>query len=204
MAARYRSGGQDLDALFAPYASGTKPSLTGLRVGGQDLRDRYQPLGGGAKRANVGYRVGGSDISNLFSPVGSGSLVLGFDGQGYSALGARTARLELALNFDGTWTVTRTNQTVVTVISSGTWLPSGAAAASYQVQFVVGAHGAGAVSNGASSYVALSTSRTVSLGLNNVSTGPVSDTALITCNLRLGTGTATASSCSFAVDVAGV
>ena len=136
MATNFRnSAGTDFDDLFDPYVTGTVPPNTAFRTSdGVDLAGRYAPLSFGTKRADVNYRTSaGTDLSNLWAQKGSAVYALGFNGKQYTASGARSAAVRLVMNSDGKWYIYGYNQTVESLLESGTWLPSGASVADYQV-----------------------------------------------------------------------
>lgn len=72
MASGFVSGTTDLDSIFAPYTTGTKPAATGYIVGTQDLKDRYAPLSTGSAAAATGFNIaGGADLNTLFAAIGT-------------------------------------------------------------------------------------------------------------------------------------
>lgn len=75
MATGFISGATDLDSIFEPYSTGTKPGLTGYVTAGQDLRDRYAPLSAGSAAGVTGFKVGASDLNTLFAAIGSTAVV---------------------------------------------------------------------------------------------------------------------------------
>lgn len=70
MPSGYDVNGIDLDNIFAPYASGTKPPATGYDVGGVDLNQRYDPISQGSAAQATGYKIaGGADLNTLFAAI---------------------------------------------------------------------------------------------------------------------------------------
>lgn len=63
----FKVNGQDLSAIFAPYTSGTKASITGHKVGGNDLSNLFKKYSSGTKASNTGIKVNGNDLSNIFA-----------------------------------------------------------------------------------------------------------------------------------------
>lgn len=221
MATNYRnSAGVDFDDLFDPYVQGTIPSSTNYRTSdGVDLAGRYAPLSYGSKAPDVNYRTSaGTDVTNLWAAKGTAQYSLPFHGQTYSAdataptgaTGTTSATVTLSINSDGTWQITRSisgsaTGNGTTVLGSGTWLPSGASAGNYEVQFAGSGSGGTTVTNGASSYSALSSTRSIQLNASVVSstTSYVIGSASITCNLRPIGGNASTSVCTFEASALG-
>lgn len=211
MATNYRtSAGTDFDDVFDPYVQGTVPPNTAYRTSdGVDLAGRYAPLSYGSKAPDVNYRTSdGTDVTNLWAAKGTAVYSLGFNGQTYVVNAAATtlhgsseAELSLVLSADGTWSITKSvNHGGPGVIASGTWLPSGASAANYSVMYAYTTSNTSAafsVSNDATSYVALSTSRNISVSIGGSSDEPESANGTITCYLRPASGTASHSTLSF-------
>lgn len=69
------AGGTDLDDIFGPYVSGTKPSNTGFKVAGVDIKDRYQPIATGTPVSATGFKIsGGTDLNTVFGAAAPASL----------------------------------------------------------------------------------------------------------------------------------
>lgn len=208
------SAGADLEDLFE---AGTVQAAGFRLSNGSNLA--FAARGGATKAPDVGFRDNaGSDLSNLWLPKGAAPPVLGFDGQSYSAnaqapSGGTTdpqSQLTLALNPAGDWTVTRFVQGAAfgngsTVVASGTWLPSGQAAADYEVQFTIGHSGDGTVTNGAATFSSLTVGRIARLNVSVPAVSPQIGTAAatITCALRRIGQAASGSTCTFSCQAAG-
>jgi len=206
------SAGVEFDDLFDLYVEGPKPANTGFRTSdGVDLRERYAPIAFGSKGPNVNYRdSAGIDLSNKWAAKGTAVYKLGFDSKRYNIPGVTgspgnsRAAIRLVVNADGTWQVQRnTNFAASTwsTVDSGTWLPSGVAAGSYSGQFVhffaSGIGNSQVVTNGASSYSVLSTTRIIEIAQLSTSAVPSSADGNISLNMRRSSGTVTTSSLSF-------
>lgn len=172
MTSGFKTGTTDLDDVFAPYLTGTKPAATGLKVGNQDFRDRYAPLSQGTQAAPTGFKVVDADLNTIFAAKGTPNYTLGFDGESYSAVTARTtASLTLDMLADGTWSISK-NQAAI--LASGTWLNYGSAASDYAVKFAGGGFTAGAhtgYANGAPEVSALTSVRSFSANAAAVTIG---------------------------------
>ncbi len=78
MASGFLSGGVDLDAIFAPYTTGTHPATTGFEVGGVDINTRYAPISQGSAALVTGYKIsGGADLNTLFAAASSTTVTVG-------------------------------------------------------------------------------------------------------------------------------
>ncbi len=208
MATNFRdSSGTDFDDLFDPYVQGTVPSATGFRTSdGTDLAGRYAPLSYGSKRADVSYRTSaGTDVTNLWAAKGTAVYALGFNGKQYTASGARIAAVRLVMNSDGKWYIYGYNQTVESLLESGTWLPSGASVADYQVKFAYADGANGSILNGAPTLSSPGESCAIKFTVKMVNNGPNEGRADITCMLRkTTTGTETNTTCEFNAVAAGI
>lgn len=201
------SAGFDLDDVFDLYIQGTKPGPTGYRTGdGTDINQRYAPLAYGSQAADTGFRISnGSDVKTLFAKKGTASYALGFNGGNYSVSSVRSARVELEINANGNWYIYAYSQSVQSTLATGTWLPSGAAAGQYQVQFEVTNASNGSAQNEASSYADASTTRSVSYGGVMVNNGPSTAAATLICRLkRISTGAVQTSSCHITAESTGI
>ena len=217
MASGYRSAGVDFDDLFDPYVEGPTAQDCGLRVGGTDLSRRYAHIQYGSKRGDVGYRVGGMDVTNLWAARGSASYRLPFHGQGYSAgnsaktdsSGSASASVSIDMLSDGNYSIRRSvtggGNNSNTVVASGRWLPAGASASEYDVQFSVSNQGAAYFSNSAPSFASLASTQSagVSISVPARSTSFESASTSINVHLRRAGGNAQVSSFSASVSASG-
>lgn len=206
------SAGTDFDDLFDLYEQGTKPSATNYRTSnGVDLAQRYAPLAYGTKGANVNMRTSaGLDLSNLWARKGSAVYSLGFNGSIFSAgntgltgqPGTLTASVTLAIRSDGTWAIYKHPQTEVV---TGTWLPSGETASAYQVRFTAANIGQADIYNSAPSYASCASDNSISASLSipAQSSQYLSESVLITCQIRSSDGRSTETSCYFSISVLG-
>lgn len=160
MAGFRKSGGTDLDSVFAPYTSGTKPALTGFRnSAGTDLRDLYAPIATGSAAAATGYRISsGADLNTLFAAAGTVSQVqLTGEGSWYAASVVNPVSVQVQLTSAG-------QEKVVTSGSggganfTGTWLLSGTAS-DYEVLATLLGGSSPSPSSGVGSWLNLGTNR---------------------------------------------
>lgn len=78
MASGYEVNGLDLDDIFAPYSTGTKPAATGYEVSGVDLSQRYDPISQGSAALSTGYKIaGGADLNTLFAALNTTGVTVG-------------------------------------------------------------------------------------------------------------------------------
>lgn len=62
----YKSGGTNLDSIFAARLAAKRPDI-GYRLAGTDISNRYEPLRGGSPKVPAtGIRVGGVDLNMFF------------------------------------------------------------------------------------------------------------------------------------------
>lgn len=147
MASGFRVGATDLDNIFAPYQTGTKPAATGFEVGSQDLRDRYAPLATGQPAPVTGLVVDGvGDLNTLFASNGSASYALPCDdmtasvselltaGQSGTAYAQFVAQADGSYRLDG---VRAPNGSSPVVTDTGTWHTQGGAASGYDVRYTL-------------------------------------------------------------------
>lgn len=210
MPSGFTTGGVDLDDVFDPYLSGTKPAVTGYTVGGQDLADRYQPIGAATPAADTGYTTAGVDLSQLFAPLGAGGGVDAtpdWDGvtrTNFSyGLSENSARLRLnfapngsvgifASDFTGgTWSMESSG-------FDGSWfLPEQAGAGDdYEIRFTDTAEQPGGdIVNGAIDWASLATGRDYTLTVTkSTATGPIDARYHVLAEIReVATGTVIAS-----------
>ncbi|QKW57820.1 hypothetical protein [Stenotrophomonas sp. NA06056] len=217
MASGYSSGNVDLDDLFDSYVEGPFATDSGFILGGTDLSRRYAHIQYGSKRADVGYRIGGMDVSNLWAARGSASYRLPFHGQGYSSgngaktnsTGSASASVSIDMLNDGNYSIRRSatggGNNSNTVVASGRWLPAGANASEYDVQFSVSNQGAAYFSTSAPTFASLSTSRSagVSISVPAKSTSFESASTSISVHLRRAGGNAQVSTFSASVSASG-
>lgn len=206
------ASGVDTDELFEP---GTVQAAGFRRSDGSTLA--YAARGSVAKISDIGYRTSaGQDLSNLWLPKGSAPPVLGFNGQDYSAnaqaptgqSGQTSALLSLTIANDGTWDIRQSKSGALdpgtVVLASGTWLPAGQSASSYDVQFAAAQPAGTTLTNGAPAFASCASSRTISLQISvpAASGATASGQTSVTCNLRR-TGATSSSICSFTVEARG-
>ncbi|HGM6067442.1 TPA: hypothetical protein ACKP39_004329 [Stenotrophomonas maltophilia] len=217
MASGYRSGGTDFDDLFDPYVEGPLAQDSGRRVGGTDLSRRYAHIQYGSKRADVGHRIGGMDVSNLWAARGSASYRLPFHGQGYSAgnsaktnsSGSASASISIDMLSDGNYSIRRSitggGNNSNSVLASGRWLPGGASASDYDVQFSSGSPGAANFGTSAPSFVSLASpqSARVSINVPAKSTSYESASVAVNVHLRRAGGNAQVSTFTASVSASG-
>lgn len=196
MTSGFRFQGVDFDELFDADVMGDGPAAGGFRrQEGSPLR--YAHLRYGQKRADVGYRIDGQDLSNLWAAKGTATYALPINGQSYSAhnqsrsnaTGSAAATVTFVLESAGTYRVLATttgggNNTGDT-LASGSWLPSGASAGEYDVQFEAANIGAASISNGAPSYASCVSSRTVAVSVSVPAASVDSKNAVVTLVIRL-------------------
>ncbi len=131
MPSGFKTGGTDLDDVFAPYEEGTKPAATGYAVAGADLKERYAPISFGTAAPATGMKiVGGADLNTLWAAQGTavyaGPVAPGFaaeyDNTRVSSHDA-AAQVVLTIKSDGTWAVNSggVGGMVTGTPSSGTW-----------------------------------------------------------------------------------
>ena len=176
----YFSGSANFDDLFDPYIQGGQAPACGFSTpDGRDLSARYAPLSVGQKRADVGFSgVQGYDVSNLWAARGTATYSLPFNGIRFSAhaaaktnsSGSATASIQIVLASDGNYTIT---SSIVggglgsnTVVDQGRWLPTGASAAGYQVQFAADGLGSANFSASAGGFTSLTSSQSGSVSVS--------------------------------------
>jgi len=188
------SKGVDLDSIFDPWQSGTsKARSTGIAVAGSDLNNRFAPLTYGSSAAATGISSEGADLNTLFAAKGTANYPLPIGGANFIAHSSGVvspsmdSNINVQIDANGSYSVTVAgNAAGNTPSTSGTWLPSGASASNYQVQFVWSQSsqypsGPATVTNGASSYAACTSNRSIvfdaqvgqSTGLDKGSVGSV-------------------------------
>jgi len=188
------SKGVDLDSIFEPWQSGTsKARSTGIAVSGSDLNNRFAPLTYGSSAAATGIQSQGADLNTLFAAKGTANYPLPIGGANFIAHSSGVvspsmdSNINVQIDANGSYSVTVAgNAAGNTPSTSGTWLPSGASASNYQVQFVWSQSsqypsGPATVTNGASSYAACTSNRSIvfdaqvgqSTGLDKGSVGSV-------------------------------
>lgn len=176
MTSGIQSKGIDLDSIFDPWQSGTtKARATGILQAGSDLNQRYAPLVYGSSATATGIKSKGADLNTLFAAFGTASYALpingqvftGFDRSPSGATNPASETVTFGLNADGTYSVTQSGfYTGGSVLATGTWLTTGGSASDYQVLFTmtpVTQSGAGSFSNGATTWVSVSTGRGASV-----------------------------------------
>lgn len=164
MPTNYKVNGVDLDQIFDPYVSGTKPAATHYTVNGVDLRDIFAPRYLGTSAPVTHYTVNGVDLNQIFAAKGSITYSLPINGNSYTrSRGRGTATLLFNMLSSGAYSITDDRGTV---LDSGTWLPAGESASNYGCVFattlVSGSDpdgGFDSYSNGAPTLSVLSTSR---------------------------------------------
>ena len=176
MASGYRnSAAADFDTLFDPDVKGDGPTASIFKNSAGALL-KYAKLSYGSKGPNVGYRdASGVDLSNYWAAAGTARYGLPFDGGSFTARssglisGAMDANITLNINANGTYSITCVgNSPDTSGGTSGAWLPTGDTASDYQVEFVWNqtsqeATGPATVTNGAVSYSACTSNRSISI-----------------------------------------
>jgi len=191
------AGHPDLDAVFAPYTTGTSPPATGILVAGVDIAsNRYAPIVQGTAAADTGIlteQAGNADISTLFAAAGTVQEVIA--SPGYSNLSSfaagsagsqiYTATASIYLNSNGTWDEGTTN-----IPASGIWYqgaPITGIGDGYEVEFTpTGAITTDAgvtITNGAAVFTALSSNISCVITLKYGAGG--SSTKLVTGYLQV-------------------
>lgn len=217
MPSGYRSSGVDFDDLFDPYVEGPLAQDSGLRTGGTDLSRRYAHIQYGSKRADVGHRIGGMDVSNLWAARGSATYTLPFHGQAYSASngaktnssGSASASISIDMLSDGNYSIRRSitggGNSSNSVVASGRWLPAGANASEFDVQFTASNPGAARFGTSAPSFVSLAASQSasVSISVPARSTSFESASTAIQVHLRRAGGNEQISSFNASVSASG-
>lgn len=163
MASGYRiASGVDLDDVFDPYVEGSKPGNTGYRTAdGVDLANRYAPLTYGTQAAATGYRIAsGADVNTLWAKKGTAGYLLsdpGFPAVIQDTITGTSGSVYLTLLRDGTWSTSEG--------WTGKWYgtPQPTIGDGYEVLATVTGGGPGSVTNDASTWVSLSSARTVRL-----------------------------------------
>ena len=69
MAIGIKSGGVDLDALFATRVSAKRADV-GYRAAGVDISNRFETIGASTPIANTGLKSAGVDLAQLFKGIG--------------------------------------------------------------------------------------------------------------------------------------
>lgn len=200
----YFSNNVNFDDLFDSYVQGGQAPACGFTTpDGRDLSARYAPLSVGQKRADVGFSgLQGYDVSNLWAAKGTASYSLPINGQSYSAhnqartnsSGTASATVTFILDASGIYRVlssaTGGGQGSNTEVASGSWLPVGAGAGEYDVQFETGGSGVASISNGAPSYANCAATRSVSASVSvaAASADYKADGVSITIRLRRSNG----------------
>lgn len=182
------AGGLDLDEVFAPYASGTKPANTGFSVAGADFKDRFQP---GSIPTDTGFKIaGGADLKTLFAPL----LVVPPEYEGdtfdeVTTIGAANGFITFGLRADGTWFAEPGG---AGPSWSGNWhgAPAAGVGAGFEVRFVPGApvRGTSIITNGASSYTSLSTDCAIVLAVSADGEDSVDDFITVAVQIRRAGG----------------
>lgn len=214
MSTAIKSKGVSLSAIFDPYVSGTtKARASGLDDAGNDLSNLYANIIYGTAAAATGIASESADLNTLYAKIGTTNYPLPIDGDDFIAHSNGTvnpsmdANIAIQVKSDGTYSVKLIGNSVITPGASGTWLPSGDAVSDYQVEYVWTQSsqrptGPATVTNGASTYSACTTTRTLTFdaqvgqhtGLDQGSIGTV------TLNLKkVSTGRVTAT--TFGIDV---
>lgn len=196
MASGHRFQGVDFDDLFDQDVMGNGPSASAYRrPDGQPLR--YAHVQYGARRGDVGRRQGGQDLAALWSAKGTATYTLSINGQSFGAhnqaktnsSGSTNATVTFILDANGSFRVmsniTGGGNVASEVLASGSWLPAGAAASEYDVQFETSAAGEASVGNGAPSYANCGTTRTVQATMSVTSASLLNKSQDITFVIRL-------------------
>ena len=194
MTTGYRNSvGTDTDNLFDPDVVGDGPTAAAYKKSDGTLL-KYAAAKYGTVGPDTGYRLSnGADIATLWSAKGTANYPLPIGGANFIAHSSGVvspsmdSNINVQINANGSYSVTVAgNGAGNTPSTSGTWLPSGASASDYQVQFVWSQSsqypsGPATVTNGASSYAACTSNRSIvfdaqvgqSTGLDKGSVGSV-------------------------------
>lgn len=174
MASGYKNAaGTDFDDLFDPDVVGDGPTASGfMKADGTLLK--YAAAKYGTVGPNVNFKLAsGADVATLWAKKGSASYALPINGDNFVAhsdgtiSSAMDANIAVQIKSDGTYLVTCVGNGSVTPGASGTWLPSGQSVSDYQVEFVWSQSsqfptGPATVTNGAATYQACTSTRTIS------------------------------------------
>lgn len=189
--------------LFDEDVRGDGPIANGLMVNGQGIR--FAHIQYGQKGPDVGFAQNGQDVSNLWARKGSAVYSLPFNGKSYGAFagaptnsgGNAVANINLTLNANGTYTVSRGGAFVGSpgVMESGVWLPNGWSVGECEVMFSTGALGEATAQNGAPSFSNLSTGRgiTIAVSVPAASAQFKQEGVTVFCDLRRNGGNASRS-----------
>ncbi|MBT2767610.1 hypothetical protein J7J08_08155 [Stenotrophomonas sp. ISL-67] len=195
MAKGIRVNGVDTDDLFDGDVIGDGPTAPALTVNGVPLK--YAALAYGAKRADIGLRQNNVDVTNLWAAKGTASYSLPINGKSYSAhnqsrsnsTGSAVATVTFLLDSTGSYRVLGTStgggNNANSLLAEGSWLPAGAAAGDYTVQFAAANVGAASISNGAPGYVSCATSRTIAASISVPAASLENQSAEVTLVIRL-------------------
>lgn len=219
MAGGYAKVGNDLDNLLELWQTGDGyAAATGYAINGADLNTRYAPASvGTGYTGGTGYDDNDVDIGPRFCAKGARNSKLPIDGQLFIAhsqgivSGAMDASITIAINADGTYTVTKLAQGASSTAASGVWLPSGQSASDYQVQFVWQLtsdyqDGPATVTNGAATYQACTSNHTIDVDAftDQHSGQRIGSQGDITINLkRISTGAVGVTTCHLDVESIG-
>lgn len=205
MAVNYiATNGQDLDDVFDFYVRGSSPSATGfLMLSGVDINTRYAPIVFGSAASSTGYQISnGNDLNTLFAAKGTAVYwpdPLPWE-QTFIALPATSpdfSRGILEFRTDGNlyWK----NSAIAFAVNQGSFLPDGTVASQVEIQ-AVQLSGIGALQNDLSSFVPITSTRTIIYSSSVVGTyngvfqitirkiADVSDNATGQCTIRISIG----------------
>ncbi|UQY87967.1 hypothetical protein LQE85_01640 [Stenotrophomonas rhizophila] len=195
MTSGHRSNGVDFDELFDPDVIGDGPAAAGFMRGGQPLR--FAHIRYGAKGPDVGRRQGGVDVSNLWAARGTASYSLPINGQAYSShnqsrtnsTGSAVATVTFILDSAGTYRVlgntTGGGNNSGADLAAGSWLPAGASAGQYDVQFEAANVGVASISNGAPSFASCTATRSIAASVSVPAASLENQFAEVTLTIRL-------------------
>ena len=183
-----------LPNIFDPYVAGTtKARASGIDDAGTDTSNLYANIIYGSAAAATGIKSESADLNTLYAAKGTANYPLPIGGANFIAHSSGVvspsmdSNINVQIDANGSYSVTVAgNAAGNTPSTSGTWLPSGASASNYQVQFVWSQSsqypsGPATVTNGASSYAACTSNRSIvfdaqvgqSTGLDKGSVGSV-------------------------------
>lgn len=196
MTSGHRFQNIDFDDLYDPDVMADGPTVNWLRrPGGQALR--YAHIRYGSKGSDVGRRQSGQDVSNLWAAKGTATYTLPINGQAFSAhnqsrtnsSGSAVATVTFIIDSNGTYRILQNttgggNNTGSDPIT-GTWLPAGATAGEYYVQFEAANVGVASISNGAASYSSCTASRSVAASVSVPAASLDNVSAEVTLIIRL-------------------
>jgi hypothetical protein len=190
------SKGVPLPNIFDPYLAGTtKARASGIDDAGNDTSNLYANIIYGSAAAATGIASENADLNTLYAAKGTASYALPINGQTYGASentgpsGGASATLTVTLHANGAYDVVAFQSKHVpssVTRASGTWNTFGLPSSSFQVLYTLtttSTEGNAGISNGASTYTALSSD--VAANVHALAGSPTSGANDITCTLRI-------------------